>query len=99
MIFAGIVCYRVRIVALRISSLLVVWMGTFSVALGLAGAWMMIGSPGITDPSLPIRAPIIQISGWLFLACGIGMLYIGFAGLINILAEKAVLPLGRPLVK
>jgi len=96
---AVLVMLFMAVVALRISSLLVVWMGTFSVALGLAGTWMMMGSPGITDPSLPIHAPVIQISGWLFLACGMGMLYIGFAGLINILAEKVVLPLGRPLVR
>lgn len=96
---AALVMFFMSVVALRISSLLVAWMGTFSVALGLAGVWMAVGSPGITDPSLPVRNPIIQISGWLFIACGVGMLYIGFAGLINSFAEKTVLPLGRPLVK
>jgi succinate-acetate transporter protein len=87
------------IIALRISSLLVIWMVSFSIALGFTGAWMMLGSPGITDPSLPISNPIIKISGRLFLACGIAMLYIGFAGLINTIAGRIVLPLGHPLIK
>ncbi|MDD5006912.1 MAG: hypothetical protein PHU49_00690 [Syntrophorhabdaceae bacterium] len=96
---AAVVMLFMAIIALRMSSLLVVWMVSFSIALGFTGAWMMMGSPGITDPSLPISNPIIKISGWLFLACGIAMLYIGFAGLINTIAGRIVLPLGHPLIK
>jgi succinate-acetate transporter protein len=86
-------------IAMRLTWLLAVWFGLFSVTLGLASVWMLMGTPGITDPSLPIQNHLINTSGWLFIACGISMFYIGLANFINALAGKMVMPMGSPLVK
>jgi succinate-acetate transporter protein len=86
-------------IAARVTWLLVAWFGVFSVALGLASVWMLLGTPGVVDPSAPIQNTLIRLSGSLFLVCGLSMFYIGLANLVNTLNGRAVLPLGNPLLK
>ena len=87
------------IIAMRVTWVLVLWFTMFAVTLGLASVWMLMGTPGVTDPSLPIQNDLIRISGWLFIVCGISMFYIGIANLMNALSGRALLPMGGPLVK
>lgn len=86
-------------IAAALTWVLVAWFGVFSVTLGLAAVWMLQGTPGVGAPSAPIHNGIINVSGWLFLCCGISMFYIGLANFINALAGRLVMPMGRPLRK
>ncbi|OPY76813.1 MAG: hypothetical protein A4E65_03066 [Syntrophorhabdus sp. PtaU1.Bin153] len=87
------------VVAVRLSWLLASWFGVFSIALGSASIWLLLGSPGVSDPLRPIENGLINTSGWLFIMCGVSMFYIGVANLIDTLAGKVVLPLGSPIIK
>ena len=91
--------FFMTIIVARMTWFLVGWVVLVSIAFGLSAIWMIIGAPGITDPSQPIHNDLINISGWLFLICGISMLYFGIAGVVNTCAQKMVLPIGSPLIK
>jgi succinate-acetate transporter protein len=86
-------------IAIRVTWVLVAWFGLFSVALGLASVWIMLGTPGVKDPALPIQNYLANTGGWFFIVCGVSMFYIGLANLINTLHGRVVLPMGSPLIK
>jgi len=83
----------------RITWFLFAWVIVIAVAFALAAIWMILGSPGITNPMAPIQNDLLKISGWLFLICGISMLYFAMASIINTASGKMVLPIGGPLIK